>query len=323
MSRPEILLPKAMRDVVMNGLSERFVVHKPFEAIDAQASLQAVSQNVRGLAALGTRIDAAFLDQFPKLEIVSNFGVGYDNIDAEACAARGIMVTNTPDVLTEEVADTAIGLLIMTVRELSAAERWLRAGSWSGQGPFPLTKASLKGRTLGIVGLGRIGKAIALRAEAFGLTIHYHGRNQQAGVEYPYHATLKGLAETVDTLMLVAPGGDETRHMINAEILEALGPTGILINIGRGTVVDESALVDALSNGTIHAAGLDVFENEPHVPEALLALPNAVLLPHVGSASVSTRDAMGQLVVDNLISWFETGKAITPVAETAAVSRRS
>ncbi|MBD8893840.1 2-hydroxyacid dehydrogenase [Roseibium litorale] len=323
MSKPEILMPKAMRDIVLNGLEARFTLHKPYEAADGGEAISASSAGVRGLAVLGTRIDAAYLDKFPYLEIVSNFGVGYDNIDAEACGARGIMVTNTPDVLTEEVADTAIGLLIMTVRELSAAERWLRDGNWSGKGPFPLTKASLKDRTLGIVGLGRIGKAIASRAEAFGLKVHYHGRNQQAGVTYPYHATLKGLAETVDTLMLVAPGGDETRHMINAEILKALGPTGILINIGRGTVVDELALIDALSNGTIHAAGLDVFENEPHVPEALMALPNAVLLPHVGSASVSTRDAMGQLVVDNLVSWFETGKAITPVAETAAVTRRS
>lgn len=323
MSKPEILMPKAMRDVVLRGLEDRFTVHKPYESADPQAAMNAIAGSVRGVAVSGLKVDGAFLDQFPNLEIVSSFGVGYDNVDAAACAARGIMVSNTPDVLTNEVADTAIGLLIMTVRELPAAERWLREGKWAGQGAYPLTRATLKGRTLGIVGLGRIGKAIAARAEAFGLTVHYHGRNKQQGVAYPYHATLKGMAEAVDTLMLVAPGGEETRHLVNAGILAALGPQGLLINIGRGTVVDEAALIDALSNGTIHGAGLDVFEDEPNVPAALMALPNAVLLPHVGSASVATRDAMGQLVADNLVSWFETGKAVTPVAETAGITPRS
>ncbi|MEP3667677.1 MAG: 2-hydroxyacid dehydrogenase, partial [Roseibium sp.] len=252
----------------------------------------------------------------PNLEVISNFGVGYDSIDAVLCGQRGIMVTNTPDVLSDEVADTALGLMIMTVRELSAAERWLRAGNWKPGQNYPLTKATLQGRTLGVFGLGRIGKAIATRAEAFGMTVHYHGRTKQEDVSYPYHATLKGLAEACDTLMVVAPGGASTRHMVNGEILEALGPTGILINVGRGTVVDEAALIHALRSGTILSAGLDVFEDEPSVPQALIEMENTVLLPHVASASVHTRDAMGQLVVDNMSSWFSSGKVLTPVAET-------
>ncbi|WP_417687162.1 2-hydroxyacid dehydrogenase [Roseibium sp.] len=316
MSKPDIIVPRVMRDVVMRGLAEHFNVHKPYEAADPFAVMAELSQTIRGAAVLGQKVDAAFLDQFPNLEIVANFGVGYDNIDAHDCSARGIMVTNTPDVLTDEVADTAIGLLIMTVRELSAAERWVRDGSWKAKGAFPLSKATLSGRKLGVLGLGRIGKAIAKRAEAFGLEIHYHGRSKQKGIAFPYHATLLDLATACDTLMIVAPGGEDTHHIVNAEVLKALGPSGIVINIGRGTVVDEAALAEALADGTIHAAGLDVFEHEPNVPQALLDLENVVVLPHVGSASVHTRDAMGQLVVDNLVSWFRSGRAVTSVPET-------
>lgn len=316
MSKIDILMPKSMRDVVVTELEKRFTLHKPFEAADPAAATAAVADRIRGIAGLGIKVDASYLEQFPNLEIVANFGVGYDNIDAQACRARGVMVTNTPDVLTDEVADTAIGLLIMTVRELSAAERWVRDGKWASQGSYPLTKGSLRGRTMGILGLGRIGKAIATRAEALGLSICYHGRSQQAGVDYPYHDTLEGLAKACDTLMLVAPGGAETYRIVNDNILKALGPNGVLINIGRGSVVDEEALAEALKSRTIHAAGLDVFENEPHVPQALLDLDNLVVLPHVGSASEHTRDAMGGLVANNLVSWFETGRAVTPVAET-------
>ncbi|MEJ8473150.1 2-hydroxyacid dehydrogenase [Roseibium algae] len=316
MTKIDILVPRAMRDVVIDGLATKFNLHKTYEAADPKAAIEAVAERIKGIAVLGAKVDADFLQQFPSLEIVSNFGVGYDNINAVECGKRGVMVTNTPDVLTEEVADTAIGLLIMTVRELSAAEKWVRDGNWTGKGSYRLTKGTLRGRTLGILGLGRIGKAIALRAEALGLAVHYHGRSRQAGVEYPYHDTLEGMAEACDTLMLVAPGGEDTHHLVNAEILKALGPDGVLINVGRGTVVDEAALAQALADNTIHAAGLDVFENEPQVPEALLKQSNLVVLPHVGSASVHTRDAMGQLVADNLSQWFEKGRAITPVAET-------
>jgi lactate dehydrogenase-like 2-hydroxyacid dehydrogenase len=184
------------------------------------------------------------------------------------------------------------------------------------KGPYPLTAGTLRGRKLGILGLGRIGKAIARRAEAFGMEIHYHGRSRQADVAYPYHPTLAGMAEACDTLMVVAPGGASTRGIVDAGVLKALGPQGIVINVGRGTVIDEPALVAALADGTILSAGLDVFAEEPKVPQALIDMERVVLLPHVGSASRHTRDAMGRLCAENLISWFETGQPVTPVAET-------
>jgi lactate dehydrogenase-like 2-hydroxyacid dehydrogenase len=225
-------------------------------------------------------------------------------------------VTNTPDVLSDEVADTCLGLLLMTVRELPQAERWLREGHWVGKGNYPLTHGTLRGRTVGILALGRIGKAIAKRCEAFGLEIAYHGRRRQEDVPYRYYDSLVGMARDVDILISVAPGGPETYHVVDAEVLAALGPQGTFINIGRGSVVDEGALVQALKNRTIMAAGLDVFENEPHVPAELIALDNAVLLPHVGSGSHHTRRLMGQLVVDNIASWFAGKGPLTPVAET-------
>lgn len=304
-----------MMPVVANGLEASFTVHKIYEQSDPKAALDAVASRIRGLATLGNKVDTAFLERFPKLEIISNFGVGYDNVDVAACAARNVIVTNTPDVLSDEVADTALALLIMTARELSAAERWLRDGKWQTQGAYRLS-ASLRGRTLGIFGLGRIGKAIAARAEAFGLEIHYYGRNRQEAVAYPYHDTLVGMAKACDILLIVAPGGAGTHHAVNAEVLSALGSDGLLINVGRGSTVDENALIHALDKGIIHGAGLDVFEDEPNVPARLMEFDTVSLLPHVASASVYTRDAMGQLVVDNLTNWFQTGKAVTPVPET-------
>ena len=261
-------------------------------------------------------IDAAFIAGLPGLEIIASFGVGYDGIDLAACAARGIVVTNTPDVLTEEVADTTLGLLLMTVRELPAAERHLRAGKWPVDGPYPLTRATLRDRTVGIVGLGRIGIAIARRLDAMQVPVAYHNRNKRADLPYRHYADLKEMAADVDTLISVLPGNAQTEKMIDAAIFKALGGRGIFINVGRGSVVDEAALIAALKDGTIHAAGLDVFADEPNVPAELMALRNAVLLPHVGSASVYTRDAMGQLCADNLVSWFSVGKPLTPVPET-------
>ena len=284
------------------------------------AVVREADQEVRGIAVCGghTRIDAPFVELFPRLEIVSSFGVGYDHIDAASLAARGIVVTHTPDVLTDEVADLALGLLIATVRQLPQVDRYLRAGQWLGK-PYPLT-ATLRGRKVGILGLGRIGKAIARRLEACGLAIEYHGRKPQADVAYRYHPTLLGMAQSCDVLMVVASGGPETRHIVNREVLEALGPDGVLINVGRGSVVDEQALVAALRDKKILSAGLDVFEDEPRVPPELIAMDHVVLLPHVGSASVHTRNAMGQLVVDNLVSWFGGKGAVTPVPECAALA---
>jgi lactate dehydrogenase-like 2-hydroxyacid dehydrogenase len=280
-----------------------------------------LARDVRGIAAM-TAIDAAFIDALPNLEIIANFGVGYDAVDARHAAAKGVIVTNTPDVLTEEVADTALGLLINTVRELPRAENWLRQGRWVKEGPYPLTKATLRGRRAGIFGMGRIGLAIARRLEAFGLSIAYHNRRRVAELPYEYHPTLLGLASAVDTLISVAPGGAATDKAVNAEVLKALGPDGVFVNIGRGSTVDQEALIEALAAGYIRAAGLDVFAEEPNMPQALIDLPNATLLPHVGSASVHTRNAMADLVVDNLVAWFSTGKALTPVPEAAAIVAR-
>jgi lactate dehydrogenase-like 2-hydroxyacid dehydrogenase len=314
-----VLVPGPMHAHALDRIGRTFSL-ATLEKPDAASVTPDLAQSVLGIAAM-TQIPAAFIDAFPKLEIIANFGVGYDAIDSRHAGKKGVMVTNTPDVLTEEVADTAIGLLLNTIRELTPAENWLREGRWERDGNYPLTKLTLRGRTVGIFGLGRIGMAIARRIEAFGLPVHYHNRNKVPAVSYAYHETLKGLAAAVDTLISIAPAGASTEKAINAEILEALGPDGVFVNIGRGSTVDEAALAEALSTGTIAAAGLDVFAREPYVPPALMAAPNATLLPHVGSASVQTRRAMADLVVDNLESWFARGKALTPVPETAHVRK--
>ena len=315
MSSVPVLMPAQMPAVVVQGLERQFTLHKAWQAPDKDAFMREVGPEIRGVALGGhTRVDAAFLDRFPKVEIVSSFGVGYDYVDAAEAGRRGVMVTNTPDVLTDEVADLTVGLLIATVRQLPQVDRYLREGRWLEKA-YPLT-ATLRGRKVGILGLGRIGKAVATRLEAFGLPIAYHGRNRQADVSYDYHPTLVGLAEAVDILISVAPGSAETDRIVNAEVFRALGPDGIFVNVGRGSVVDEPALVEALRSKTILSAGLDVFTDEPNVPAELIAMEHVVLLPHVGSASVETRRAMGQLVVDNLASWFAGKGPLTPVAET-------
>ena len=313
MTRPTVLMPSPMHDVVVDGCEERFELLRLWEAEDPDALLAERGPDVRGLATGGhRRVDAAFLDQLPNLQIVANFGVGYDSVDVDAATERGLVVTNTPGVLDDEVADTALALLLMTVRELGRAERYLRAGRWATEGHYPLTDLTVTGRTLGILGLGRIGEAIARRAEPFGMTVTYHNRTEK-DVPYRYYPSLLEMAQDVDTLLVVVPGSAATRHLVDAGVLKALGPDGVLVNIGRGTVVDEAALVDALKTRTIRAAGLDVFEDEPNVPRELIDLDNAVLLPHVGSASKPTRRAMGRLVVDNLTAWFTDGRALTPV----------
>lgn len=320
MSVPEIMMPAPMLASVVAALEEQFVLHCLWKEADADAFMAQHGARIRGLAAntLAGRIDGKWFDRLPALEIVANFGVGYDNLDAQAAAARGIVVTNTPGVLDEEVADLALGLLLSTLRRIPQADRYVRDGKWQS-GPFPLSP-TLRGRRIGILGLGAIGKAVARRVEAFGVPIAYHGRSRQADVDYKYHASLTALAAASDVLIAVVPGGTATKHLIDAEVLAALGPGGVLINVARGSVVDQEALIRALENGSILSAGLDVYEDEPHVPEALRQLPNVVLLPHIGSASEHTRAAMGQLVVDNLAAWFSTGHAISPVRETAAGS---
>jgi lactate dehydrogenase-like 2-hydroxyacid dehydrogenase len=309
----EILLLRKMHPLVESTLAGRFTVHRLEGAADPDALLREVGPRIRGLCVSGA-VDGALMDRLPKLELIANFGVGYDAVDAGAAAARGIVVTNTPDVLTDEVADLAVGLVLATIRRLPQADRYLREGHWP-KAPFPLT-ASLRGRRVGILGLGRIGRAIGKRLEGFEVEIAYYGRRKQDGVAYAYHDSPVGLAKAVHVLIVVAPGGAETKGLVDAAVLEALGPEGILVNVARGSVVDEAALIAALQAKTILGAGLDVFENEPHVPVELAALDNTVLLPHVGSASEHTRTAMAQLVIDNVLSWFEGRGPLTPVAET-------
>jgi lactate dehydrogenase-like 2-hydroxyacid dehydrogenase len=316
-NKPDLLLIGPSKPLMAKGLDPAFTVHNLIEAKDREALLSEFGDRVRAFAVTysNQKINAEFMQRFPKLEIVSSFGVGYDHVDAKWAGAHGILVTNTPDVLNEEVADTALGLLLCTVREFPQAERFLRASRWE-RGPYPLTSGTLRDRTVGMVGMGRIGRAIAKRLEAFGVPVVYHTRRPHAGVAYKYYPSLVTMAHDTDILMVIVPGGAETRNLINAEVLEALGPKGILINVARGSVVDEEALIAALRDKRIFAAGLDVFVNEPKVPRELIEMENVVLFPHLGSASIYTRAAMDQLVVDNLLSWVAGKGVLTPVPET-------
>ena len=320
----DVLMVGPVMPLIEQGISRAFTLHKLWEAPDGEVLIAKLAPRLRAIVAGGGKHEPMgpdFLGRFPKLEIISSFGVGYDHVDAKWAAAHGIVVTNTPDVLTEEVADTALGLLLCTVRELPQAERYLRAGKWL-EGDYPLTRATLRDRIIGMVGLGRIGKAIARRLDAFRVPVVYHSRHPQPGVPYRHYPQLVDMARAVDVLMVVTPGGSATKHLIDANVLEALGPDGILINMSRGSVVDEPALIAALEAGKILSAGLDVFANEPRVPPELMAMENVVLFPHVGSASVYTRDAMGQLVVDNLLSWAAGKGPLTPVPESQGVRGR-
>src|SRR6266478_5720111 len=305
--KTDVLLIGPPKPVIVNGLSGAFNLVKFPDAKDRDKFFAESAPRVRGMAVAATeeRVDGAFMTRFPRLEIVSSFGVGYDHVDARWAGAHGITVTNTPDVLTEEVADTALGLLLCTVREFPQAERYLRAGKWR-QKNYPLSKATLRDRTVGMVGMGRIGQAIARRLAAMQVPVVYHSRRPAAGVPYRHYPKL----------MVITPGGAETKNLINAEVLAALGRDGILINMARGSVVDEPALIKALQQKTILSAGLDVFAREPEVPAELIAMDHVVLFPHLGSASVATRDKMDQLVVDNLLAWAAGKPPLTPVAET-------
>ncbi|HYV65272.1 MAG TPA: 2-hydroxyacid dehydrogenase [Myxococcales bacterium] len=296
-------------------LEPAFAVHKAEGAAGVEALVARHGSAIRAIATRGRdRLDAALLARLPALEIIANYGVGYDSIDAGAAARRGVVVTNTPEVLNDEVADFAVALLLATVRQLPQADRFLRQGKWL-EGNFPLGP-TLRDRTIGLVGMGRIGERIARRLAAFEVPIVYHCRNARADVPWRHYPDLLAMAKDVDTLLAIVPGGAATKGLIGAAVLRALGPDGIVVNVARGSVVDEPALIEALRSGTILAAGLDVFADEPRVPKALLELDNVVLLPHVGSATRHTRGRMGQLVVDNLRSWFEGRGPLTPVRET-------
>ena len=318
MSKPTVLMTAGLMPMIQEQLEQHFEVHRLDQATDQDALLAEIGERAIGVAHGGhaMHVDGALMDRLPKVQLISNFGVGYDGVDTAAANARGILVTNTPDVLTEEVADTALGLLIMTVRELPQARDYLIAGRWAKEGDYRLTPHSLRDRSIGIIGLGRIGKAIATRCAAFGLEISYLGRNKQADVPYTYYADPVELAGAVDTLICVTPWTAETQDLVNGAVLQALGSRGIVINISRGSVIDEPALIAALKDGTIAAAGLDVMVGEPNFNPELMTFDNVVLLPHVGSASVHTRNQMGQLVVDNLLALKNGTDPISPVPET-------
>jgi lactate dehydrogenase-like 2-hydroxyacid dehydrogenase len=314
--KPEVMLIGPPKPVVVKGLDAICTVHKVAEAKEQNAFIAAHS-HVRAIACSDTacKISGDLMARFPNLQLVSSFGVGYDHMDVKWAVAHNVVLTNTPGVLTEEVADTALGLLLCTVREFPQAERYLRAGKWLERN-YPLTKATLRNRTVGMVGMGAIGQAIARRLAAFGVPVVYHTRKPRRDVNYLHCPSLIEMARAVDILMVIVPGGPGTQNLINAEVLEALGPEGILINMARGSVVDEPALIKALQDKRIMAAGLDVFAKEPEVPQELIAMENVVLFPHLGSASVYTREKMDQLVVDNIAAWAAGKPPLTPVAET-------
>jgi lactate dehydrogenase-like 2-hydroxyacid dehydrogenase len=300
------LMPKHMAEI-----EQDFTIHKLTEPAQRAAFLSKLADKVRFLQTTGFHgADAALINALPKLEIIACMGVGVDAVDLALAKKKGIAVTNTPDVLNDDVADLALALLLMTARRLALSDRYVRDGRWL-KGSQPLAvKAS--GKKLGILGLGRIGKAIAKRAAAFDMDISYHGRHKQADVPYRHYPELTQMAKDVDFLVVICPGGAATKNLVNAQVLDALGPQGILINVARGSVVDEPALVNALQSGKLGGAGLDVFADEPNVPKELLGMDNVVLAPHVGSATTETRTAMNDLVVANLRAHLSGQKLVTP-----------
>jgi lactate dehydrogenase-like 2-hydroxyacid dehydrogenase len=296
---------------VMEALDSDFTVHRLWEVSDRKALLDEVGGQVRAIATSGhLGASAELMDALPKLEIIGCYGVGVDAIDLAHAAKRQVIVTNTPDVLNDDVANMAIALLLATSREIVNGDRYVREGKWL-KGAMHLTR-SIRGRTLGILGLGRIGKDIARKAEAFGMEIAYHGRAKQ-DIPYRYYADLVEMARDSDFLVAICPGGPATDKIVNRAVLDAIGPNGVFINVARGSVVDEPALVAALEEGRLGGAGLDVFAEEPKVPEALFKMEQVVLQPHAASATHETRRAMGDLVVDNLRAHFAGKPALTPV----------
>ncbi len=296
-------------------LRQHFALHDRLHESDP-AAFAKIAPQIRAIAASGeSKVSAELMAKLPALEIISVFGVGYDGIDTQAAKARGVMVTHTPNVLNDDVADLAMGLMLAAARQLPAADRYVKDGKWPN-GPMPLAR-KVSGARLGIVGMGRIGQAIAARAQAFGMRIAYTARSAKADIAHRYVATPTALAAESDYLVVITPGGAGTRKLINAEVLAALGTKGILVNVARGSVVDEAALIEALQNGVIGGAGLDVFENEPNVPEALRQMPHVVLAPHIGSATTNTRQAMGDLAFNNMHHHFSGKAVLTPVPECA------
>lgn len=314
--KPDLLMIGTATERMMTRLNAEFTIHHLGEIDDMAVFLANTGPSIEFVMTNGhSGLSADIMDGLPNLRVISSYGVGYDAIDADGCAARGIIVTHTPGVLNDEVANTAIMLWLAASRRLVQADNYLRAGRWQAEGAYPLTR-SVQDRTVGILGLGRIGQAIADRLGVFNATIVYHSRSKKP-VAYRYYDDLVAMANDCDVLICILPGGDATRGVVNREVLDALGPEGILINVARGSVVDEPALVAALQDGRLGGAGLDVFDQEPVVPTELFGMDNVVLQPHVASGTVETRRAMGDLTCDNLIRFKTDGKTLTPVPECA------
>lgn len=310
--KPELLITGPMYPPTLAELEQTYTAHRLWSAPDRNALLASLSDRVTAVASSNSGgIDAGTIAKLPKLGVIAHFGVGYDTVDVDAARSRKIPVTNTPDVLTEEVADLAIALLLATVRRVPQGDRYVREGKWL-KGQMALTE-SIQGKTLGVIGIGRIGRAIARRAEAFNLRIVYQGPNRKTDVSWPYFADPVTLAKEADLVIAACPGGEATRGLVSRAVIDAIGPKGTFVNIARGSVVDEPALIEALKEGRLGSAGLDVFADEPRVPEAFMALDNVVLQPHVASATHQTRKAMGQLVIDNLAAFFAGKPLKTPV----------
>ena len=322
--KPQLLLIGGTTPRVMAALEDNFQVHKGADVADWDAFLRDQGRSIAAVATNGhDGLKPEIMAKLPELRIISCFGVGYDAIDAKAAAARGVLVTHTPNVLNNDVANTAIALMLAVSRRILRDDAYVRSGNWSGFGAAALTH-SIEGAKVGILGLGRIGETIARKlSAAFDCDIAYHTRTERANSPYRYYADLVAMARDVDYLVVITPGGASTSKLVNRAVIDALGPDGTLINVARGSVVDEKELVAALLDGRLGAAGLDVFENEPHVPSALFPLDNVVLLPHVGSATVETRRAMGDLMVENLVLHFAGKPVKTPVPECAAVQGAS
>lgn len=320
MKDQQILLVGKMGAQMRGELEGRFPFHQLESLPDPEEFLATRGSEIAGIVMGGTdSAPDALIDRLPNLKVVSCYGVGYDGVNAARCAGRGIMVTHTPGVLSDEVANLAIALLLAVSRKIVAYDRYVRGGRWKRDGNPPLTRG-IAGKKVGVVGMGRIGIEIARKLEVFHCDIVYHTRRPKPELAWTHYPDLLGMARDCDVMILITPGGPETRHMVNREVLDALGPEGTLINVARGSVVDEQALVEALAEGRLGAAGLDVFEDEPNVPEALFAMENVVVLPHVASATVETRAAMRKLVADNLEAWLADGKAITPVPECTSLN---
>ena len=309
----DILLVSDMMPHIREALEARHTLHRLYEADDRQAFLSSVADKIEGIATMG-KADADLIDALPNLKIIASFGVGYDGVNAAHAASRNVIATNTPDVLNDDVANMAVTLVLTCSRRFSEWERYARAGRWEKGGDPPLARA-INGRKVGILGLGRIGKDIARKLEVFGCVIGYHGRSRQADQAYEFYDNLTNMARDCDFLIAICPGGEATKGIVNAQVLEALGPEGTFINVARGSVHDEDALIEALASGKLGYAGLDVFAAEPKIPESLRALDNVTLQPHQGSATTETRRAMGDLVANNLLSFFDGKGPITPVAE--------